>query len=177
MAHRRSLVFLLLVVAGVVGATVATGAYTTITAERTVSVTVTGDDSALLQMAPHTGPNGLYAQQTASGEIEIRLDGALGLSNGMNLDSTTTLNNVFNVTNQGSQPVGVWITKTGPNANLVSFETGSGVVMDGSSANAQNLTVGSTIEVTIVVDTAGQTLSSGDVLLNSITVHADADQA
>ena len=177
MAHRRTLVFLLLAVAAVVGATVATGAYTTVTATRTVSVSVAGDDSALLQMTPHTGPNGLYAQQTASGEIEIRLDGALGLSSGMNLDSTTTLNNVFNVTNQGTQPVGVWITKTGPNANLVTFQTAGGAVMDGSSANAQTLAVGSTIEVTIVVDTAGQTLSSGDVLLNSITVHADAAQA
>lgn len=177
MAHRRTLVVVLLVVAGAIGATIATGAYSSIAADRSVSVSVAGDDSALLRMTPHSGPNGLYAQQTGAGEIEIRLDGALGGSSGMNLNGTTTLNNVFNVTNQGTQTVGVWITKTGPNANLVSFQTAGGAAMDGSSANAQPLAVGATLEVTIVVDTAGQTLSAGDVLLNSITVNADASQA
>lgn len=154
-----------------------TGAFSTVTAERTVAVNTAGDDSALLQLTVHNGPNGLYAQQTGAGQIEILLNGELGSSGGVNLNASTTIADVFNITNQGSQSVGVWIVKSGPNSDLVTFENANGGLLDNSSSAAQTLGVGSTIEVTIVVDTTGQNLAANDTLLTSITVHADADQA
>lgn len=177
MVRTRPLALALFVVAAAIVLAVGTGAFSTVSAERTVAVTTAGDDSALLQLTVHTGPNGLYAQQSGSGELEVRLDGALGPSNGVNLNATTTVRNVFNVTNQGSQSVGVWIVKSGANSNLVSFETSGGATLDNSSASAQTLAVGNTIQVTIVIDTSGQSLSAGEVLLDSVTIHADAAQA
>ena len=160
-----------------VSLTIGSGAFSTVTATRTVSVDTAGDDSALLQLTVHSGPNGLYAQQTAGGQLEVLLDGGLGSSNGVNLNATTTVKRVFNVTNQGSQSVGVWVVKSGPRSSLVSFETDGGAALDNSSASAQTLAVGATIQVAIVIDTSGQSLSAGDVLLTDITIYADAAQA
>lgn len=177
MVRTRTLVVALFAVAGAIVLAVGTGAFSTVAADRTVDVETAGDDSALLQLTVHAGPNGLYAQQTANGEIEILLDGGLGPSEGVNLNASTTIADVFNITNQGSQSVGVWIEKSGPHSELVSFETAGGQLLDNSSASARTLAVGTTIEVTIVIDTTGQSLTAGDVILESITIHADADLA
>lgn len=177
MVKSRTVVFALFTIAGAIALAIGTGAFSTVAADRTVDVQTAGDDSALLQLTVHSGPNGLYAQQTGAGQIEILLDGGLGPSGGVNLNASTTIRDVFNITNQGSQAVGVWIVKSGPRSSLVTFENATGSALDNSSAAAQTLAVGATIEVTIVIDTTGQNLAAGDVILESITVHADAAQA
>lgn len=178
MVRSRTLVLALFMVAGAIALAIGTGAFTTVTAERTVAVNTAGDDSALLQLTVHNGPNGLYAQQTGGGQIEILLDGSGASSaSGVNLNASTTIGDVFNVTNQGTQDVGVWIVKSGPHANLVTFQNATGGALDNSSAAAQTIGIGGTIEVTIVIDTTGQSLTAGDTILDSITIHADSDQA
>lgn len=177
MVRSRTIVLALFVVAGAIALAIGTGAFSTVAADRTVDVETAGDDSALLQLTVHSGPNGLYAEQTSAGQIQILLDGGLGSSGGVNLNATTTINDVFNVTNQGSQSVGIWIEKSGPRSELVTFENSAGSPLDNSSAVSQTLAVGDTIEVTIIIDTTGQNLAADDVLLDSITIHADAAQA
>lgn len=163
----------LLLVFVALGLLTGTGAFSSVTAERTVSVNVAGDDAALLKLAPHSGPNGVggYAELNG-GELAINFDNVD--ADGVNQNATTTLSNVFNVTNQGTQSVSVYITKTGANAGLVTFETAGGTRIDGGSNNATSVPVGETVEVTIVIDTTGQNLASGDTLLDSITIQAEA---
>ncbi len=150
---------------------VGTGAFTSVTAERTASVNVAGDASALLELEEHGGPNGAYAS-TSGGELEISFDGVTG--NGVNQNATTTLGDVFNITNQGTQTVNVYVTKSGNNAALVTFEDAGGSRIDGGPGNGVSVDVGETVEVTIKADTTGQNLAAGDTLLDSITIHAEA---
>jgi len=148
------------------------GAFSSVTAERTVNVNVAGDGSALLELEPHgTSPNGAYAN-TPGGELEISFSDVS--ATGVNRRANTTLTNVFNITNQGTQPADVYITENGPNASLVTFEDETGSRIDGGATNAASAGVGETVQVTIVINTTVQDLSGGDTLLNSITIHAEA---
>jgi len=169
--RRRTRLFVVLAVFVAGFSIVGSGAFSTVTAERTVSVNVAGDDAALLELQPHSGANGAYAS-TPGGELEISFDAVS--ANGVNQNATTTLENVFNVTNSGTQSTSVYITKTGANADLVTFETAGGTPIDGGSGNAVTVPVGETVQVTIYIDTTGQNLASGDTLLDSITIHAEA---
>ena len=169
--RRRTRLFVVLAVFVAGFSIVGSGAFSTVTAERTVSVNVAGDDAALLELDPHSGPNGAYAGLNA-GELEINFDDVS--ADGVNQNATTTLENVFNVTNSGTQSTSVNITKTGANAGLVTFNTSDGTRIDGGSGNAVSVGTGETIEVTIYIDTTGRNLASGDTLLDSITIHAEA---
>jgi hypothetical protein len=167
----RTRLFVVLAVFGIGLFVAGTGAFTAVSAERTVSVNVAGDSSALLELTPHNGPNGAYASQTG-GELEISFDGVT--ATGVNQDANTTLSRVFNVTNQGTQGTDVYITKNGPNASLVTFEDDSGSRIDDGLGNAVSVPIGNTVQVTIVVNTTNQNLAGGDTILNSITIHAES---
>lgn len=166
--------FVLVAVAVAIGLITATGAFTTVTAERTATVNVAGDDAALLGLAPANTANGGEYASTSGGQLEVSLED-------LNLNAVTTFDQVVNVTNRGSQDVGVWIVKSGDNPGLVSFYNGTvydaAHRMDNSSSGAQVLSPGESIQVSIQVDTSGQSLSDGDDLLSTIEVHADADEA
>jgi len=171
----RRIAFALIAIASAFAVVTASGAFTSVTAQRTVQVSVAGDASALLGLSPHTGPNGdgAYAQ-TSNGELQIVVDGTNTAGSGVNLNAQTEIRDVFNVTNQGTQSVDVWIEKSGNNTDLVTFENATEVRLDNTSAAAQTIGVGETIEVGIVVDTRGESLSPGSTLLDSITIHASA---
>jgi hypothetical protein len=149
---------------------VATGAFTSVSATRTVSVDVASDDAALLQLAPHSGPNGDFAQ-LVDGELELSFDDVP--SDGVNPNATTTIEDVFNVTNQGTQPVNVTFTEVGNYTGRVTFESAGGDQLDGGAAGV-TLPVGETVEVTITIDTTGLSLPPGTSLIDSITIRAEA---
>lgn len=174
----------------------ATGAFTTVSAERTATVGVEGDSSALLALTPYDGPNGNpsngnagYAQQD-SNTLEINLDGYNNDGDGLNLNAKTDIENVFNVTNQGTQTVTLTIeddsavnspdrstmvtfydmsadeNNPGPGtANLEENEGGSGV----------DIPPGETVTIGIFVDTtSGPSVSAGEELIDGITINAEA---
>ena len=103
-------------------AAVGSGAFTSVSAARSVDVAVAGDQSALLALAPCDGPNGEYA--TANGadpdgdnsdalsEIGENYEFELNIPD-LNPNAFTRLDNVFTVTNQGTQPVVVYIEESG----------------------------------------------------------------
>ncbi|MDY6819855.1 MAG: hypothetical protein SVG88_14435 [Halobacteriales archaeon] len=183
--------FALLAVFAAIGVITGTGAFTTVSAERTATVNVAGDGSALLQLTPYNGPNG-YGGGTAGasngyadikgGTLEISLNGynaGTERNSGVNLNARTTVNNVFNITNQGTQDVDVYINTTGDNADLVVFyagtvETGSSIENDG---NAVTLAVGETVTVSMEIDTVDAGLSGGDELVDGITIYANASSS
>lgn len=167
----RTRLFVVFAVFGVGLFVLGTGAFTTVSAERTVSVNTAADDAALLELTPNDGPNGKYADGSGD-ELEINFDAVP--ATGVNQNAITTLRDVFNVTNRGTQTASVYITKSGANAGLVNFENGTGSQIDGGSTNGVSVPVGESVEVAIVVDTTGQNLSGGDTLLDSITIHAEA---
>ena len=110
MANRRNVLIGLggLVAAG--GAALGTGAFTTVTAERTVSIETAGDASAFLTLEPASGDNGEFVDDNGD-TIEINLDGSAAGNattnngTGLNLNAKTTFENLVRVTNNGTQQV------------------------------------------------------------------------
>jgi hypothetical protein len=170
MRRLRRIAIVLLALGLVTGAIYATGAFTSLTAQRDANVAVTGDASAYLSLKPASGPNGEYARYE-HGQLQVVLgettteDGATG--SGVNVNAVTTVNNVFTITNHGSQTVGLWLTD---GSDAVTFE------IDGQSieakGNAITIEPGTTKPVSLVVDT--RQVKTGTDLLKSVTFHSSA---
>lgn len=109
MRRIRRLAIVLVAIGLVTSAIYATGAFHSLTTSRDANVDVVGDQAGYLGLAP--GENGQYTTYQ-NGKLQLQLNGALegedapsGL--GINHDAETSINSVFTITNQGTQPVGV----------------------------------------------------------------------
>ena len=101
----------LLMVFTAVGGLAATGAFTTVEAERTADVNVEGDAGALLAIQPTNTTEEtefLTEDDTTDSEFQINLEEAQ-----LNTNATTTQEDFFNITNNGENTVAVWIATQG----------------------------------------------------------------
>ena len=90
---------------------------------------------------------------------------------GINPSSRYDLGKVFKITNQGTQPVGVWIEH---DSEYVAFKTGGKPLDDGETP--VSIDSGNSLPVRILVDTRDVD-SDVDTLLDEITIHAAATDA
>jgi hypothetical protein len=93
-----------------VGGLAATGAFTTVQAERTAEVNVDGDANALLQITPVPDPDNsdfISENNTGSETFQISLD------DNVNARASTSAEDLVNITNNGEEPVDVWIATEG----------------------------------------------------------------
>ena len=94
--------------AGVVGGS---GAFTSVTAERTVSVETAGDSSAALQLIPAEDSSGNVTANasdyvdTSGDTISLDLTGTDNGASGLNQNAITTLENLVSVLNNGTQDI------------------------------------------------------------------------
>ena len=187
-------------------ALVGSGAFTRVESQRNVTIAVAEDPDAYLGLDKCGGenptPNGSYAHLDDHGHLEILMNpenptrraqgGDTDLGAGVNSNSRTYVDNVFQICNQGKERACVWIgteegwpTKDGE--PRVQFYTGgSAGASDLNDLRAQSivgernaigLDVGDCICVGIAVMTKG--LSEGDTLLDAIgddiVINADVD--
>jgi hypothetical protein len=91
-------------------ATIGTGAFTSVEADRTVSVNVANDSEAFLALTPSDGSNAAYADEN-NGTLQINInDAASGVNGtGLNDNALTIIRDIFQIENQGTQDVFVWI--------------------------------------------------------------------
>ena len=103
----------LLLVFTAVGGVAATGAFTTVQAERTADVTATGDGDALLQIT--AAPNTEFAANSTDAETSIT-------ANDVNLDAETLDDDVLRITNNGNDPVTIDIqVQSGSSADVAFY--------------------------------------------------------
>ncbi|WP_204366745.1 hypothetical protein [Natrinema versiforme] len=143
MNRRNVLVGLGTIVAGG-GAALGTGAFSSVEAERTVSVTTAGDDSAFLGISGNSD----YVQDGDSNTSEFVIDlGSYGdqEGDGFNENAKTVLNDVLTITNQGSDD---------------SITIGFAESIDGSSSNEQTIGVSGVGDVTFSVPSDSNTLAA-----------------
>lgn len=88
------------------------GAFTSVSAERSIAVDVVGDADAFLRLGPCTidgdqQPNGAYVQGHVDGTMSIDLSDSNDqvIGSGVNADALSRFHNVFEVCNQGTQSV------------------------------------------------------------------------
>jgi len=89
------------------GALVGTGAFTTVQAERTVSVETAGDANAFLALDEVPGSANSDYIDTSGDTIQITIDSNAGESGaqGLNQNAITTIRNIVQVANNGTQGV------------------------------------------------------------------------
>ena len=91
-----------------------TGAFTSVSADRNVSVAVADDADALLAIEPTDGANADYADGSGN-SLEINIDDSTALDDngvsgdGLNDDARTIIRDIFKIRNQGTQDVYVFI--------------------------------------------------------------------
>jgi hypothetical protein len=88
------------------GATaVSTGAFTSVQAERDVSVNVADDAEAFLAIRADDTPNGNEYVNTDGGTVSLDFTNTDSGGSGINADGTTVFDDLLNVRNQGTQTV------------------------------------------------------------------------
>lgn len=115
--NRRQYVASLGVLVGGGAAAVGTGAFSSVEAERDVAITVAEDAGAYLGIQPVDGPNGNYVDTTGSDALALNLTGdndnignGLAGGEGLNTNAVTSMADVFEVRNQGTQEVELAVT-------------------------------------------------------------------
>ena len=98
--ERRKFLFGIGTVAAGGAAAMGTGAFTSVEADRGVSVTVADDSGAFLALSESDGPNAAYAEVNG-GELSVSLDA-------VNDNAETIVRDVFDITNNGTKDVYVW---------------------------------------------------------------------
>jgi hypothetical protein len=162
---------LLALIALVVAASMvmATGAFSSVTADRSTDVEVVGDKNAFLALEQGSGPNGQKYATTNDGRLAVNLDGDAKVNGqGVNPSAVTSFDNVFTITNKGSQSVDIRIQDS---SDAVTFYKNGDPTSSIESAGS-SLGVGSSVKVGINVDTTSG-VAQGN-LLEAITVHATA---
>lgn len=158
----------LLAIFAAIGLVTATGAFTTVSAQRTVDVNVAGDASALLQL---TQDNSAYTSYE-NGELVIDFTSP-GSAQGINANATTVVVNLFTATNQGSDEIDLTWSMSGTN-------TGAITLLNSSESNANNhepanqpvnLSSGESYGFGIKLDTTGS--GGGGVIGNNSDIRAD----
>lgn len=158
-------------------AAVSTGAFTSVSADRSVTVEVADDDAALLGLEPSPGPNGAYASQSG-GTLALDFSDTDAGGSGVGTDSVYQFDDVFRVTNRGTQPVYVWVTLDfssvgfGPGDVYFYPDRDEDEKLRDGSDEVLGLGVGQSASVGVYVDSAAVT--SGGTL--SATIHANADK-
>ncbi|QGX93654.1 hypothetical protein EI982_02020 [Haloplanus rallus] len=148
----------LLAIIGAIGGTGAvvngTGAFTTVQANRDVSVSVTDDALAYLAIDDTGNANDEYVSESGGGEFGIDLTGSnttSGGGSGVNTDAVTVIEDLFEVRNQGTQDVDVSVTP------LTFVDTNSGntlivLVVPDTNFPTVNLSPGNAETYSLVVD-------------------------
>ena len=118
---RRNILVGLGALVGGGGALVSTGAFSTVSAERSVSVNTTGDASSFLGLNA-TSQGQSYINNPTSGTLDISLGSS---SNGFNEDAITTIGSLFNIINNSpeGETIDIAFSTNGPSTSGVGTGT------------------------------------------------------
>jgi hypothetical protein len=177
---RRQVLAALGAVSGSSALLTGTGAFTSVSADRAVSVSVADDSDAFLALAPSSGPNGTFATETG-GTLALDFSDTDAGGEGLGTDSVYEFDDVFRVENQGTQPVYVWSTFSGASGNFDANGAATDIWLypNGDSQDKLRdsdddvlyLGIGQSAEIGVYVNTTDVT-SDQDL---TMTIHADAD--
>ncbi len=104
--ERRKFLFGIGTVAAGGAAAMGTGAFTSVSANRSLTIETADDADALLALEAEATPNGNEYVDENGGAISIDISTADG--DGVNDDARTIVRNLFQATNNGTQNVYVW---------------------------------------------------------------------
>jgi hypothetical protein len=171
--RRRNLLLGLGTAAGGAGA-VGSGAFTSVSAQRDVAVSVTDDADALLRLEPGTGENADAFATVTDGTVGLDFSSTDAGGSGLGTSSTYQFDGLLRVQNQGTQRVYVFAQLSGGVADdELYFYPGSDPttrLRDGTD-EVVPLDPGETVELGVFVDT--EALDSDVTATATLTATAD----
>ena len=191
MANRRNVLIGLgsLVAGG--GALLGTGAFTSVEADRTVSVETTGDASALLALTPadhdddQSTDDNPYVTGSDDGQIQINLDGSIEgeetNATGLNENAKTVFNELVAITNNGTEAVDSLSfsisTDGGADASLLSVIYDGSPVSNDTDVLDSPINAGDDVTFGLEVDLLGDSTSDDLDAEFTLTITAESDDA
>lgn len=175
MNRRRVLAGIGAAVAG--GSVVGAGAYSQVSGERDADIAVTREDEAYLQLETLDSvdyPNAPIAQSTGSGAtLELDFNQVLeGKGYGPNPDAYLTFDDIFRVTNTGSQDVYFWAEfPDAPVYDEMGFYADDPSDLADGETGAIPLPLGEEVLVGAAIDT-DQVVNDDSEELVTVTIHA-----
>lgn len=170
-------------VGGVVGAggfTLGTGAFTSVSAERNVSIAVARDYRSFLRLEPNVdgglNEDPTRRSSTAGNVVTFNIpgmgDGENQNAQGVATDSVYEFHNLLQISNQGTQPVTVQSEYTGSHLEELALVTSSGRL----SEDPPTLGIGDGIDVGIYIDTHGADTGGYDETLTIVAERVGNNQ-
>ncbi|WP_080510457.1 right-handed parallel beta-helix repeat-containing protein [Halorubrum coriense] len=157
-------------------AAVGSGAFTTAEATRDVSVEVADDSTGYLAIQQSGGPNSKFASQAGNGTIGLNFSGSGNSGGGVGTNSVYNFDNVFSITNQGTQAVYVWVNFSGStfdDSSLYLYPNGSrDTKLNDGSNSVLALSPGEEANIGVHVDTESITADGSPTM----TIKADVDK-
>lgn len=154
---------------------VGTGAFTSVSADRNVSVSVADDSSAFLTLKQHVGgrPNQVFSSHK-NGQLVLDFDETAAGGDGVNRDAVTAFANVFKLENHGTQAVNVWFEHSLPGVTFYRFDPDSNS-LDGASNAKIGLAAGAHMKIGVEVDTTVSGFDGLDQLGGAVTIRASTE--
>jgi hypothetical protein len=170
------------------GALVSTGAFSSVEADRTVSIALASEDNSFLGVKPSTGANGAFASQATSaanilsldfnGEIPEAVNSEGGI--GVGQSSVYDFDDVFRIENAGTQTTYVSIDQstTHGGSTTVRFYVNGNPGQTFLDSSDVELPVGNTAPIGVRIDTGDKnnyaTSSNGESSSGTANIEADA---
>ncbi len=147
------------------GSAVGTGAVSEIGAEREVSINVSADSNAFVQLEPISDKTLDNFVTTEAGEVTLTISNLSGApGEGVNTEAVTALDDLIKLTNPGPNPLSVRFEQFEAAGITAEFYTGNaaapnprattGVTIRTSAENAVSLNVGESRNIGLLIDTA-----------------------
>lgn len=143
--------------------TLSTGAFTSVSADRDITINVSGDSDALLGLNPNNLDNSAYATESG-GTVRVDISDTLGRDfdgEGVSPFALTEIEEMIEVTNQGTQEIAVVVESSSPSLSSLDgdFELFATDPDDGTNTRA-NLRLGTEIKDSQVIG-PGQSFALG----------------
>jgi len=166
---------------GAGSAALGTGAFTSVEAERSVSIAVAKDYRAFLRMDP-IGDEGIDGDNTGRSMVNGRAvrfeipgdeSGENPDADGVGLDSVYRFHDLVTVSNQGTQPIELYSTYSGGGLGDLALVDGDGDVLRNSPPT---LDVGGSVDVGLYVDTHGSSVGTFEETLTVVGERAGGNR-
>ncbi|WP_147270892.1 hypothetical protein [Haloplanus salinus] len=144
-----------------------TGAFTSVSASRNVSISVAADNNAYLQMKEIDTPNSEAFVDGSGGRsntLSISIDETSANGKGVNEQAVTFFDDLFSITNQGTEPAWVWIKSNIQGVNYYNSDDNEVISIDqghpkkagyGDREVIQYIKVGEGFNVGLTINTIG----------------------
>jgi hypothetical protein len=126
-------------------------------------------DGTDIVLEPHNGPNGQkYVEiQDESEELTINIT-----DQGVNTDSITTFDRLFNITNTGDSPREVWVTDSVSNESVIQVYTDDGATRIDDRSSRISIAPDETITAGLRINTYDGAIDPGQVLQFTLIINA-----